>query len=329
MEHTMKQKLLALSLCSILFFTAGCGQVAKLKDGKEVVAKLDGKTITTEDLYQELKTQGGTTVLVDMIDRFIADKEVKTDETAKQYAEAQLAQTKQYYESAGQDFETALQSAGYKSESAYKDVLILQYKKDKVVENYLTEKLTDDEINRYYETDIFGDMTVRHILITPETNDGMSDEEKEKAEKKAKQEAEEIIKKLEEGADFAKLAKEKSDDEGTKEDGGLLKDFSKDSVVSDFWDASYKLKKNEYSKEPVKSEYGYHVILKVSSKAKPKLKDVKDEIKSALVKNKLSSDSTLANKTWTDIRKKYNLDIQDSELKSSYNKTVKNIEKAK
>lgn len=325
----MKQKLLALSLCSILFFTAGCGQVAKLKDGKEVVAKLDGKTITTEDLYQELKTQGGTTVLVDMIDRFIADKEVKTDETAKQYAEAQLAQTKQYYESAGQDFETALQSAGYKSESAYKDVLILQYKKDKVVENYLTEKLTDDEINRYYETDIFGDMTVRHILITPETNDGMSDEEKEKAGKKAKQEAEEIIKKLEEGADFAKLAKEKSDDEGTKEDGGLLKDFSKDSVVSDFWDASYKLKKNEYSKEPVKSEYGYHVILKVSSKAKPKLKDVKDEIKSALVKNKLSSDSTLANKTWTDIREKYNLDIQDSELKSSYNKTVKNIEKAK
>lgn len=318
----MKQKLLVLGLCSILFLTAGCGQVAKLKNGQEVVAKLDGKTITTEDLYDELKKQGGSSVLINMIDSFIANKEIETDETAKQYAESQLEQTKQYYESAGQDFETAMKSAGYKNESEYKDVLILEYKKNKVVENYLKDQLTDDEIQSYYDTDIFGDLTVRHILISPEVTDDMTDEEKSKAEEKAKKEAEDIIKKLDKGEDFAELAKKYSDDEGTKENGGLLSDFSKDSVVSEFWDASYKLKKNEYSKEPVKSDYGYHVILKVDSKSKPKLDEVIDEIKTTLVENKLSNDTTLSAKTWADIRKKYKLDIQDSELKSGYDSYV-------
>ena len=109
-------------------------------------------------------------------------------------------------------------------------------------------------------------MTVRHILIKPDTDTDASDEDQEKAEEKAKKEAENIIKKLDKGEKFEDLAKKYSDDEGTKEDGGLLENFSKDSVVTEFWDASYKLKDGEYTKEPVKSEYGYHVILRVSQK---------------------------------------------------------------
>ena len=318
----MKKKVLITSLCALLLLT-GCGQKAKLKDGKEVVAEIEGKTITAEDLYDELRSQGGSTVLINMIDEFIANKEIETDESATEYANNQLSTLKAQYEQSGMDFEEALTSAGYKSENDFKEVLILDYKKNKVVENYLSDELTDDEINEYYENEVFGEMTVKHILITPETNDDMTDEEKEEAENKAKETAEEVIKKLDEGAKFDDLVEEYSDDEGSKDNNGLIENFTKDGVVSEFWEASLKLKDKEYSKEPVKSEYGYHVIYRVSQKDKPKLKDVKDDIKEKLVEEKLNTDTELATKTWVEIRKKYKLDIKDDDIKNAYNDSIK------
>ena len=318
-----KLTLLGVTMCSVLLLTTGCGEVAKLKDGKEVVGKIKGYTVTAEDLYAELKEQGGSRVFVNMIDDYIANKEIKSNEDAEDYANSQIEAYKSQYEQQGQDFNEVLISSGYKNEQQFRDELILSYKKDKVVENYLKDELTDDEIQNYYDENIFGDMTVRHILIKPDTETDASDEDQEKAEEKAKKEAENIIKKLDKGEKFEDLAKEYSDDEGTKEDGGLLENFSKDSVVTEFWDASVKLKDGEYTKEPVKSEYGYHVILRVSQKAKPKLKEVKDTIEETLVANKLSADTTLKTTTWVNIRKKYNLNIEDSEIKDGYDSLTK------
>lgn len=318
-----KLTLLGVTMCSVLLLTTGCGEVAKLKDGKEVVGKIKGYTVTAEDLYAELKEQGGSRVFVNMIDDYIANKEIKSNEDAEDYANSQIEAYKSQYEQQGQDFNEVLVSSGYKNEQQFRDELILSYKKDKVVENYLKDELTDDEIQNYYDENIFGDMTVRHILIKPDTETDASDEDQEKAEEKAKKEAENIIKKLDKGEKFEDLAKEYSEDEGTKEDGGLLENFSKDSVVTEFWDASVKLKDGEYTKEPVKSEYGYHVILRVSQKAKPKLKEVKDTIEETLVANKLSADTTLKTTTWVNIRKKYNLNIEDSEIKDGYDSLTK------
>lgn len=316
----MKKKLLIASLCAMLLVT-GCGQKAKLKDGKEVVAEIEGKTITAEDLYDELRSQGGTTVLINMIDEFIANKEIETDESAKEYAQNQLDTLKAQYEQSGQDFTAALTSAGYKNENEFKELLILDYKKNKVVENYISDNLTDEEIQEYYDNDVFGEMTVKHILITPETADDMSEEDTEKAENEAKKKAEEVIEKLNNGEKFDDLVKEYSDDEGSKDNNGLVENFTKDGVVSEFWDASIELKDGEYTKEPVKSEYGYHVIYRVSQKEKAKLKDVKDDIKEKLVEEKLNSDAELATKTWVEIRKKYKLDIKDDDIKKAYNES--------
>lgn len=316
----MKKKVLIASLCAMLLVT-GCGQKAKLKDGKEVVAEIEGKTITAEDLYDELRSQGGTTVLINMIDEFIANKEIETDESAKEYAQNQLDTLKAQYEQSGQDFTAALTSAGYKNENEFKELLILDYKKNKVVENYISDNLTDEEIQEYYDNDVFGEMTVKHILITPETADDMSEEDTEKAENEAKKKAEEVIEKLNNGEKFDDLVKEYSDDEGSKDNNGLVENFTKDGVVSEFWDASIELKDGEYTKEPVKSEYGYHVIYRVSQKEKAKLKDVKDDIKEKLVEEKLNSDAELATKTWVEIRKKYKLDIKDDDIKKAYNES--------
>lgn len=315
----MNKKVL-ISLAAILLLT-GCG-TATLKNGEKVVAKMDGKKITAEALYSELKKQGGSTVLTNLIDEYVVNKEIKTDDDAKSSAESQLKSFKDSYASYGMDFSAALANAGYKSEEDFKKVLILDYKKKVVTEKYVKKQVTDDDINEYYKEKIFGDIEAKHILISPNTKDDMTDEEKETAEKEAKKEAEKIIKKLDKGEKFDKLAKKYSDDEGTKSNGGKLT-VTYGSVVDEFWKGVNDLKDGEYSKEPVKSEYGYHIIYRIKQKAKPKLSKVKDDIIDKIVDERISSDSTLQTKALVALRKKYNLKISDSGLKKSYNNSVK------
>lgn len=306
-----------------LFVTAGCGTEAKLKNGEEIVGKLEGKTITADELYQSLKKENGTNAFVTLVDTYIANKEIADSDAITNEAKSQLEQLKAQYESAGQDFATALSNAGYKKEKDFLDVLILDIKKNKVVENFLKEKVTDDEIQDYYEKNIAGEITARHILITPSVTDDMNEEEKAKEKKKAKEKAEKLIKKLEDGAKFEDLVKKNSDDEGSKNDGGLIENITKDSVVDSFYTACTKLKDGEYTKEPVESSYGYHIILRVSQKEKPKLEDVKDDIIDSIVTEKLNKDSTLYTTTFVDIRKKYKLDIKDADIKKGYNAMIR------
>jgi hypothetical protein len=72
--------------------------------------------------------------------------------------------------------------------------------------------------------------------------------------------AEELIKKLDAGADFAELAKEFSEDPGSGKDGGLIKDSALGSLVPQYEKAALALKPGEYTKTPVESQFGYHVI---------------------------------------------------------------------
>ncbi len=316
----MKKKIFA-SLLVITLLLTGCGKTANLKNGKEVVAKVNGKTITAEDLYSELKKQGGAVTLTNMIDEVIVNKEIKTDDDAKSYAESQLKSYKKSYESYGKDFSSALTSAGYSGEDEFKEALILEYKKKVVTENYVKDQLTDSEIQTYYDNKIFGDIEAKHILISPNTNDNMTDEEKTAAEKKAKKEAQKIIKNLNNGEDFEKLAKKYSDDKGTASKGGKLT-VTYGSVVDEFWNATNELKDGEYSKTPVKSDYGYHIIYRIKQKSKPALKKVKSDIIDKLVEEKTNDDSTLQTKALVALRKKYKLNISDDELKKSYDSTV-------
>ena len=316
----MNKKLL-IGFSAILLFT-GCGS-ATLKNGEKVIAKMDGKKITAESLYEELKTQGGAATLTNMIDEYIVNKEVKTDEDAKTDAENKIKQYKESYESYGMNFAEALANAGYGSEEAFKDVLILEYKKKEITEKYVKDTISDDEINEYYKENIFGDIEAKHILISPNTKDDMSDDEKKEAEDKAKKEAEKIIKKLDKGEDFEKLAKKYSDDEGTASNGGKLT-VTYGAVVNEFWEGTISLKDGEYSKEPVKSEYGYHIIYRIKQSEKPKLSKVKSDIIDKIVDQKTEDDTTLQTKALVELRKKYKLKISDSKLKKSYNSSVKN-----
>lgn len=318
----MKKTLLTLGVCVLVLGLVGCGKTPTLKNGEKVIASVKGKKITAEDLYETLKSQGGQSTLVNMIDEFIVNKEVETDEDAETYAESQIESYKSSYKSYGQDFEEAITSAGYEDEDDFKDALIVEYKKNIVTEDFVKDSIEDSEIEKYYEDNIYGDIEAKHILISVDTDDDATDEEKEKAEKKAKKKAEKIIEKLNNGESFSKLAKKYSDDEGTASNGGKLT-VTYGDVVDEFWEGVNSLEDKTYTKEPVKSEYGYHIIYRISQKDKPKLSEVKDDIIDKLVDEKMDEDDTLQTQAMVALRKKYNMSINDSSLKKAYNSAVK------
>ena len=206
-----------------------------------------------------------------------------------------------------------------------KEYFRLTYRRDKAVNEYVQKDLKDSEIEKYYEDEVYGDIKVKHILIAPDTTDDMSSEEKEKAEKTAKKEAEDIIKKLKDGEDFDKLAKKYSDDSSNAKKGGDLGWISTGDMVEEFDAAAFKLKKGKYTTSPVKTTYGYHIIYKVDEKDKPKLDEAKDDIIETLVKNKLNEDPTLYYTVLDKIRKDAGLKFEDKNLKTAYNKYMQNL----
>ena len=103
----------------------------------------------------------------------------------------------------------------------------------------------------------------RHILTTTET------------------EAQAVIAQLNKGANFATLAKEKSIDTSSAQNGGELGWFSPDQMVKPFADAVEKLKKGSYTQTPVHTQYGWHVILLQDVRAvqPPPFDEVKDQVR--------------------------------------------------
>lgn len=313
----MKKKVIGTFLVGILLLTAGCAKTPKLENGQELFASVKGYKISVEDLYAELKEKGGLSVLLDMVDNYIVSKEITDTTGADSYADMQVASYKGYY---GDQFEETLRSYGYSSVDAFREIIKSDYLKQEVAKKYIEKHLTDDEIKKYYDENIYGDLTVKYILVRPaEAESDATDADKLKLEEEALKEAKEIIKKYNNGEKFEDLAKEYSDDKLTAANGGLMSNFNTDQVNETFFKAAVALKDGEVTKEPVKDENGYNIILRVSQKEKSALKDMKDAIVTALAEDKIANDTTAVSKAWVQIRKDYKLDIVDTDVKTLYN----------
>jgi foldase protein PrsA len=324
----MKKKKLLIGLISLgVLATTGCGKIPKLENGEEVVASLDGKNFTANDLYNELKKQGGSSVLVNMIDTFITNQEITDSKEAEEYAASLIKQYKLSYKQNGADFEAALISNGYANEDEFKKVIATDYKKSEIAKKYIKADITDDELKDYYDNHISDELSVKHILIAPEVSDNATDEEKTNAENAALEKAKNLIEQLNNGADFDTLAKENSSDDATKNNGGVINNVVKEGYVTEFWNAAYALENGKYTTEPVKTQYGYHIIYKVSHTEKKSLDEMKDTLYNKIVSEKISNDSSLEQKTWVKIREKYNLAINDSTIDSTYKSSIKSLEK--
>ena len=95
---------------------------------------------------------------------------------------------------------------------------------------------------------------------------------------KTEKEAQDVIKQLEKGADFAELANKVSENKGLE--GGELGYFSRELMVPEFSEAAFAMKEGEISKKPVKTKFGYHVIKAGPRRLSetPKYEDVEKEL---------------------------------------------------
>ncbi len=131
---------------------------------------------------------------------------------------------------------------------------------------------TDEALHKVYDEAIKQvakqeEVSARHILV--ETED----------------EAKQIAADLKKGGDFAAIAKEKSKDPGSKENGGDLGFFTKDQMVPEFAEAAYKLEKGQIS-DPVKTQFGWHIIRVDDKRTKPAptFEQVKDQVETFVVR---------------------------------------------
>lgn len=138
-------------------------------------------------------------------------------------------------------------------------------------------KVDDAQVRAYYEahTKDYEQVRARHILIRAAGSPAPAQPgKKELTDAEALAKAQEIRKKLVDGADFAQLASTESDDAGSKARGGDLNFFKHGQMVAPFEQAAFSMKVGEIS-EPIKTQFGYHII---KVEARKSFEDFKPEI---------------------------------------------------
>lgn len=285
-------------------------RIATLKDGTQPVATIDGMTLTADELYEDMKEIYSVSSFLDKIDtKILTDKYPDTDEMddeVKTEAENYYKSYEQYYKMSKEDF---LKQNGFNTEKKFLEYLKLNNRRTKYVKEHTQSEVTDKEINKYYEDEVYGDINTKHILVKVDSS--ASDDDKKEAENLAK----EIISKLDEGKTFDEV-KEEYKDKITYEELGYK---SYNAALEEAYKNEMKnLKDGEYSKEPVKTSYGYHIVYRIDQKEKPALEDIKDQIKEEIADEKISNDKNLYYVALDKMRENANLKFEDTVLKDKY-----------
>ncbi|MDD2893099.1 MAG: peptidylprolyl isomerase [Halothiobacillaceae bacterium] len=230
------KKPLILAMTATLLL-AGCGQnstpekaastptTAAPVEQKDILAIVNGDTITVEE-FNAIKLQ--------LPPQAQANDEQVLNQLIELKALAQKA------EADGLAKEAAIQSE-------------IERAKESILANHLVKrmmkdmKFTDEQLKKEYDELVTKlpkkqEMKAAHILVENE------------------EQAKEIQKKVNEGGDFAELAKANSIDPGSKDQGGDLGWFEAGMMVPEFSAAASALKPGETTKEPVKSQFGWHII---------------------------------------------------------------------
>ena len=157
------------------------------------------------------------------------------------------------------------------SELANRKMLVNMFLQDFMKKNPVTEADTKAAYEDYKKELGDKEYSARHILVKTEV------------------EAKDVLAQLKKGDDFAKIAKEKSLDPGSKEKGGDLGWFSPAGMVKPFSDAVTGLKKGETTSAPVQTQFGWHVIKLVDTRAAqvPTYDKVKEGLERTLQQRKL------------------------------------------
>jgi len=216
-------------------------------------------------IVRNLVEQAQYEIAAEELDITVTDEEVQT----------RLGELKeQYFGGDEEAYQEELENTGQTEEQVL-EVLRTRMLAEKIFEQITSEvEVTDEDIQAYYEENGAqfeqpASRDVRHILV------------------KTKAKADQIHQQLENGADFARLARQFSEDESSAEQGG---DFTaqKGATVAPFDKVAFELETGELS-EPVKTQFGWHVIEAVDdvmAASTQALADVEEQISSTLLEQK-------------------------------------------
>ncbi|MBE7122598.1 peptidylprolyl isomerase PrsA [Bacillus cereus] len=252
----------------------------------ENVATSKVGNVTEKELSKELRqTYGKSTLSQMMLNKALLDKYEVSDEEAKKQVDAAKEQM-------GDKFKVALEQVGLKNEDELKE----RMKPEIALEKAIRATVTDKDVKDSHKPE----MKVSHILV--------------KDEKTAK----EVKEKINNGEDFTALAKQYSEDTGSKEQGGEIAGFAPGQTVKEFEEAAYKLDAGQVS-EPIKTSYGYHIIKVTDKKELKPFDEVKDTIRKDLEQQRLQ-DTTgkWKQQVINDLLKEADIKVTDNEFKDTF-----------
>lgn len=295
MKSSVKRLIMTGLAVGSLTFVSGCSLFDS--GSVEYAAKTDSGTISKDELYNRMVDKIGQRTLDDMITLTVLQKKYKVSDGE---IDDEIKRLKSEF---GNSFNDFLSQNGVNNEEQLKDVIKLDKLKQKLALEHL--KIQDKDLKALYEQKK-PEMRVSHILVSDEAL------------------AKDIKSKIDSGEDFGSLAKEFSQDIATKEKGGDIGYFKEGDMVQAFQDAARKLKVGEVS-QPVKTDFGYHVIKLLDEKKLPSFEQMKPQLQSELISNKM--DQAKINAEIQKLLDKDNIKIGEEKLKDMYKITNQSKEK--
>ena len=272
--------------------------ISQLKNGEEKVVSIDNYTITADTLYESLKNMGSVYIIINEIDAKILDNLYETtDEMIEEVtseANYYLNTASNYY---GYSVTAFLSSNGFTSFEDFKNNLILEYKRNLYLTDYLKKEITEEEVKNFYN-DLTGAMSGKYILI-----DDLDTTKK-------------ILADLKSGKTYSEIINAYNDKINIK----ALKNIEFDSNIGDeIYEELKNLEVNSYSNNYFNLNDKYVVVFKDDEIEKASLKDLNERIKIYLAEEKINQDDgTIANEILNDLREKYNLHFFDTSIEKEY-----------
>lgn len=287
-----------------------CGSDATDSKENTLISSKAGD-VKVEDVMKKIgKDQIASKSFSIVLDKILADK-YKDKVDTKDIEKDIKKEEKQY---GGKDqFESVLKQQGMSMDDYKEQKRLSAYQKELLNDKV---KVSDKEIK---------DNTKKasHILIKVKSKDsdkeGLSD-------KKAKQKAEEIQKKVsKDPSKFGEIAKKESMDKSSAKKDGSLGYVTKGQMMDSFDKALFKLKEGEVSKV-VKTDYGYHII---KADKETDFNSEKSNLKSKILEQKIQKNPKLLTDAYKDILDEYNVDYKDRDIKKAVDDTILDPDKIK
>ena len=282
---------------------------------EKTLASFKGGKITDNELYNEIKPYTLNYVLELADKEMLSSKYVLTDkqkEEVKEEANSILEMYQMYYGYTEKQF---LSENGFDSKEDFIAYMEFDYIRNLACLDYFKTLIPAEDIENYYNENVeFGEINTKHILV--EINDDVK-------EKDALAKANEIIAKINEGTNFDDVALEYSDTVVAQEVD--FDSLTASTLATEYVEASKSLEKDTYTKEAVKTSFGYHIIYCVNKADKPSLEEATNDIVELLSANLEEQDEYIRYKALIKIREDNNFKFKDKDLAEEYKEYCKQV----